>query len=177
MLSFTGNPADNSNANQIQTMRLREDPPPITPATRTSRKRKSPSSGTTNPPDAQPMPQQQQPPPPPPPMHPHALPPMMVPHPHMPGAPPLHPGYHYDFTPGGLPPPNPPPPADQQQPSPQGGSNAGGRTLSNSKRAEQNRKAQRAFRERRDQLSARLTHLVSRSEQRSDRSNPDMSKH
>lgn len=69
-------------------------------------------------------------------------------------------GYQYsaptDFSPGGIPPPQQP----QQQPSPgneqsnqqqQGGTGPGGRVLSNSKRAEQNRKAQRAFRERRDQ--------------------------
>lgn len=72
---------------------------------------------------------------------------------------PLPPGYAYaapaDYTPGGLPPgaiPGPHPNMAQQpqpQQSPQGG--ATGRTLSNSKRAEQNRKAQRAFRERRDQ--------------------------
>ncbi|THU95360.1 hypothetical protein K435DRAFT_576340, partial [Dendrothele bispora CBS 962.96] len=62
-----------------------------------------------------------------------------------------------DYTPAGLPPP-PPPPAPTAQPGePQQsaqsspGTAPGGRVLSNSKRAEQNRKAQRAFRERRDQ--------------------------
>lgn len=66
-----------------------------------------------------------------------------------------------DYTPGGLPQgiPGQPSanavaqPAQQNRPasaSSPGASN-GGRTLSNSKRAEQNRKAQRAFRERRDQ--------------------------
>ncbi|PPQ65020.1 hypothetical protein CVT26_015729 [Gymnopilus dilepis] len=44
-----------------------------------------------------------------------------------------------------------PPPSQQQQQGQAGNQNAGSRTLSTSKRAEQNRKAQRAFRERRDQ--------------------------
>ncbi|KAH9948672.1 hypothetical protein B0H21DRAFT_655750, partial [Amylocystis lapponica] len=77
------------------------------------------------------------------------------PPPHL-GGPPLPPGYQYppgDYTPGGLPPPPPPPhpqaPMSPDQLDAQGG--AAGRTLSQSKRAEQNRKAQRAFRERRDQ--------------------------
>lgn len=74
----------------------------------------------------------------------------------MPGT--IPPGYPYapsDYTPGGMPqPPHPgvqiphPPPGQQPPQSQQ----AATRTLSNSKRAEQNRKAQRAFRERRDQL-------------------------
>ncbi|OBZ70911.1 AP-1-like transcription factor YAP6 [Grifola frondosa] len=72
------------------------------------------------------------------------------------------PHYQYpptDYTPGGMPPPpphpqgpppgHPIPPMQGEEQSP-GGSSAG-RTLSQSKRAEQNRKAQRAFRERRDQ--------------------------
>ena len=150
---FAANPADSTNANAIQTMRLREDPPPIIPAQRTSRKRKSPPS---NPTESQPLPQQQPPPPPhQPPMH-HGLPPMIV---HsLTGPPPLPPGYHYaDFTPGGMPPPNPQPSLEQQNQSQSG--SAAGRALSGSKRAEQNRKAQRAFRERRDQLSIGLTHL------------------
>jgi hypothetical protein len=111
-------------------MRLRDDPPPITPASRSSRKRKSPSNNA-DPPSA--TIQHVLPPP-------HAL---------------MHPipGYSYppaDYTPGGLPPgqPQPPPPSGPLQPPHSPGS---GRTLSQSKRAEQNRKAQRAFRERRDQ--------------------------
>ncbi|KAG6820983.1 hypothetical protein H0H93_008612 [Arthromyces matolae] len=80
--------------------------------------------------------------------HPHVLPPMIHP---------LPPGYPYpDFTPGGLPPPPPPPqqqqpPQDQPSPTSAAAAAANPRPLSNSKRAEQNRKAQRAFRERRDQ--------------------------
>ena len=112
-------------------MRLRDDPPPITPASRSSRKRKSPSNNADPPPSA--TLQHVLPPP-------HAL---------------MHPipGYSYppaDYTPGGLPPgqPQPPPPSGPLQPPHSPGS---GRTLSQSKRAEQNRKAQRAFRERRDQ--------------------------
>ncbi|KAL6305227.1 hypothetical protein BKA93DRAFT_731626 [Sparassis latifolia] len=76
------------------------------------------------------------------------------PPPHL-GGPPIPHGYQYpptDFTSGGIPPslqPQPPP-APPQQPDQQGGTSVG-RTLSQSKRAEQNRKAQRAFRERRDQ--------------------------
>jgi len=56
-----------------------------------------------------------------------------------------------------LPPPHPlapPPPPTEEQRSPSNGtgtSSGTARTLSQSKRAEQNRKAQRAFRERRDQ--------------------------
>ncbi|KAG6899977.1 hypothetical protein C0993_004745 [Termitomyces sp. T159_Od127] len=69
----------------------------------------------------------------PPALH-HVLPPMI--HPHA-----LPPGYPYpDFAPAPL-----PPHPDAPQPS------QPARALSNSKRAEQNRKAQRAFRERRDQ--------------------------
>ncbi|KAJ6586855.1 hypothetical protein DFH09DRAFT_236231 [Mycena vulgaris] len=67
----------------------------------------------------------------------------------------LPPGYQYstDFSPGGLPAPNPSATQDDpqhQSQSPPPNSQAG-RALSSSKRAEQNRKAQRAFRERRDQ--------------------------
>ncbi|KAG5650622.1 hypothetical protein H0H81_011626 [Sphagnurus paluster] len=147
MLGYTANANANDPANgNIHTIRLREDPPPITPAQRPSRKRKSPPDPA--PAQDQPQPQPQpQPPPPPPPIH-HVLPPMMPHHPMQPG-PPI-PGY-YDFTPGGMQHP-PPPGAD---PSPQNASpppnSAAGRALSSSKRAEQNRKAQRAFRERRDQ--------------------------
>lgn len=81
----------------------------------------------------------------------------MIVHP-MPGGPPLPHGYHYaDFTPGGMPPPNSQPSPDQQD----GQNSIAGRALSNSKRAEQNRKAQRAFRERRDQLRTGLTDPIS----------------
>ncbi|KAF9446389.1 hypothetical protein P691DRAFT_803990 [Macrolepiota fuliginosa MF-IS2] len=132
-------------------MRLRDDPPPITPPTRSTRKRKTPPAAGDQ--------VQVQPPPPPPPQQPmqHVLPP---PHALMhPLQGPLPPGYPYatpaDYTPGGLPPGAiPPHPNMAQQPQPQQpSSQAGstGRALSNSKRAEQNRKAQRAFRERRDQ--------------------------
>ncbi|OCH88254.1 hypothetical protein OBBRIDRAFT_734765 [Obba rivulosa] len=86
---------------------------------------------------------------------------MQPPPPHL--GPPMP--YQYapaDYTPGGMPPPPPhpqgpppphggPPQEQQQPPSPQSQSGGAGRTLSQSKRAEQNRKAQRAFRERRDQ--------------------------
>ncbi|TBU61665.1 hypothetical protein BD310DRAFT_776434, partial [Dichomitus squalens] len=88
----------------------------------------------------------------------------MHPPPHMAGHPMPHPYAPYppppgDFSPGGMPPhPGAPPPGhpggpppQQQQEQPRSGSASGGRTLSQSKRAEQNRKAQRAFRERRDQ--------------------------
>ncbi|KAF8744932.1 hypothetical protein AX14_012757 [Amanita brunnescens Koide BX004] len=120
-------------------MRLRDDPPPITPAPRTSRKRKSPSSHNVDPlPPSVSQPIQ------------HVLPP---PHALMHPLPGPLPGYSYppaDYTPGGLPPgqPQPAPPSGPQQAPHSPGS---GRTLSQSKRAEQNRKAQRAFRERRDQ--------------------------
>jgi hypothetical protein len=141
---------------QQPTMRLRDSSAPITPAARSSRKRKTPPSVNA---DAA---QQNQPPQ-------HVLPPPhALVHPsHMQGPPPLPPGYAYapaDYTPGGLPPPHPsqlrPPPGPEQQPENQSAptSSATGRALSNSKRAEQNRKAQRAFRERRDQyVSIRLS--------------------
>ncbi|KAI0745986.1 hypothetical protein C8Q76DRAFT_596162, partial [Earliella scabrosa] len=85
----------------------------------------------------------------------HPPPPHLAGHP-MPYPYPPPPG---DFTPGGMPPPHPgaPPPGHPGGPPPpppqpdQARSNSSGRTLSQSKRAEQNRKAQRAFRERRDQ--------------------------
>ncbi|KAF8348069.1 hypothetical protein F5887DRAFT_880737 [Amanita rubescens] len=120
-------------------MRLRDDPPPITPAPRNSRKRKSPSNNLDPPPPS--ASQQIQ----------HVLPP---PHALMHPIPGPLPGYSYppaDYTPGGLPPgqsPHSAPPSATQQVLSTTGS---GRTLSQSKRAEQNRKAQRAFRERRDQ--------------------------
>ncbi|KAH9963823.1 hypothetical protein BC827DRAFT_92812 [Russula dissimulans] len=137
----------------IQTMRIRQDPPSVTPSQTRSRKRKSPP-GT----DAL----QSVPPPPPPATMQHTLPPAhtLVPPPHLPGI-------AYQYPPGdystGLPPHPlaPPPPTDpsqEQRPQTQpsngmtASSTAGTtRTLSQSKRAEQNRKAQRAFRERRDQ--------------------------
>ncbi|EMD37720.1 hypothetical protein CERSUDRAFT_83459 [Gelatoporia subvermispora B] len=80
---------------------------------------------------------------------------MQPPPPHL--GPPMP--YQYaptDYTPGGMPPPHPqgpPPPHPGPMPEqqPQSQQAGGGRTLSQSKRAEQNRKAQRAFRERRDQ--------------------------
>jgi hypothetical protein len=141
----------------IQSLRLRDDPPPITPTPRNSRKRKTPPSviGDQTP---QQQPQQQH--------HQHSTPPIatvqhslppahsMVQHPptHMQPHP-LPQGYQYDYSPGGMPipPPNQPSnPADHEQ-SQSPPNSAAGRTLSSSKRAEQNRKAQRAFRERRDQ--------------------------
>ncbi|KZT21354.1 hypothetical protein NEOLEDRAFT_1024080, partial [Neolentinus lepideus HHB14362 ss-1] len=89
-------------------------------------------------------------------------PPHALVHPHMPPPP----GYQYleypPPPPGAqpiqmvVPQPQPPqggqpPPAGSQSPTGAGsGGEGGGRTLSQSKRAEQNRKAQRAFRERRD---------------------------
>ncbi|KAJ7593853.1 hypothetical protein C8J56DRAFT_925321 [Mycena floridula] len=117
----------------VQTMRLRDDPPAITPANRTSRKRKSPPSNTS---DLQQSPQSLQ---------------QLVP----PGHPMMHPlppaGFQYnpaDFSSDGMP-LQPPPQQSQSPPAEQG--TPQGRALSQSKRAEQNRKAQRAFRERRDQ--------------------------
>jgi hypothetical protein len=143
MLSFTTDAAQN-----VQPMRLRDDPPPITQPARPSKKRKSPPTTADSQKQNQP-PQQQQPQPiqvlPPP----HAL---MHP---MSGQ--IPPGYPYatDYTPGGMPqPPHPGvpiPQQGQQPPQSQSQQSAASRTLSNSKRAEQNRKAQRAFRERRDQ--------------------------
>lgn len=76
------------------------------------------------------------------------------------GPPPLPPGYQYvssEYPPGAIPqmPPAPPPTqapiSGPDSPTSQGGNANANRTLSQSKRAEQNRKAQRAFRERRDQ--------------------------
>ncbi|KAI0779396.1 hypothetical protein C8Q74DRAFT_689099 [Fomes fomentarius] len=148
----------------FQTLRLRDDPPTVTqPAPRASRKRKSPATAPTDtgppPPPGPPNPAAMHPPPGT--IQPHALPPphtlMHPPPPHLAGHPmsypyPPPPG---DFTPGGMPPhPGPPPgppgglPLQAQQDQ---RANSAGRTLSQSKRAEQNRKAQRAFRERRDQ--------------------------
>lgn len=133
-------PSQSTNGQTIaQTMRLREDPPAITPPSRNPRKRKSPSTTTPDSaqsqPVTQPQPQQLQ----------HVLPP---PHTIMHQLPPgAMPPYQYaDYSPGGMPPPPPNP-----QPEQSGSASSGQRALSSSKRAEQNRKAQRAFRERRDQ--------------------------
>lgn len=165
MLAFSGNaPIDQqqqqnnssqqSNVqqqNQIQgQMRLREEVSSINPVTRNTRKRKSPSSN--NPTDQPP----QLPPPPPQQMLHHLPPPHAMIH-SMQGGP-MPPHYPYaDYTPGGMPPNPPQPSQDPSQQSPT--SAASGRALSSSKRAEQNRKAQRAFRERRDQLV--LTYQIS----------------
>ncbi|KAG6896470.1 hypothetical protein C0992_008058 [Termitomyces sp. T32_za158] len=122
MLGFSNNGEGNSTTNGLGTMRLGDDGP-LVPPQRTQRKRKSPPTAADQP---QPQPQ---------PIH-HVLPPMIHP---IQGHP-LPPGYPYpDFAPAPLP------------PHPDQSSAAQGRALSNSKRAEQNRKAQRAFRERRDQ--------------------------
>ncbi|KAK0241891.1 hypothetical protein EDD85DRAFT_820801 [Armillaria nabsnona] len=133
-------PGQSTNGQTLaQTMRLREDPPAITPPSRNPRKRKSPSTTTPDSAQSQPVtqsqPQQLQ----------HVLPP---PHTIMHQLPPgAMPPYQYaDYSPGGMPPPPPNPQADQS-----GSASSGQRALSSSKRAEQNRKAQRAFRERRDQ--------------------------
>ncbi|KIM69817.1 hypothetical protein SCLCIDRAFT_55254, partial [Scleroderma citrinum Foug A] len=126
-------------------------PPATTTATRKTRKRKAPPTTATAPPQQQHLPL-----PPPPGMHlgqillpPHAL------------VPPGMPPHIYQYAPPEYTQPPPPPPhsqGDQQQAinsdhsgesSPKTG--PGGRQLCQSKRAEQNRKAQRAFRERRDQ--------------------------
>ncbi|KAK7035520.1 hypothetical protein VNI00_011813 [Paramarasmius palmivorus] len=144
-------------------MRLRDEIPQINqPAQRNGRKRKSPPTNPETPqPPPPPQPQQQQPPPQSTAPHnlQHVLPAHLMAHP-FPFAGPA-PGT--DYTPAGIPPqpgqPGPPPEAQQQQPPQQqqsptqqtSAAAAGGRALSNSKRAEQNRKAQRAFRERRDQ--------------------------
>ncbi|KDR75438.1 hypothetical protein GALMADRAFT_249497 [Galerina marginata CBS 339.88] len=149
MLSFTSSPDGSQN---IQTMRLRDDPPPITQPQRPAKKRKTPPTIVADqqqPPAQQQQQQQQQlqhvlPPPPHPLMHP------------IPG--PIPPGFPYapaDYTPGGMPAgPHQGLPIQQQQQPAQSQSpppNGSQRALSSTKRAEQNRKAQRAFRERRDQ--------------------------
>ncbi|KAG8900379.1 hypothetical protein FRB99_006102 [Tulasnella sp. 403] len=136
-----------------------------------SKKRKTPptapevNSGdegrTQHSPQPNPPPQPQLSHPPPPPHHPH--------HPHPQGQP-MHPSFHFQVPPGYvpvMPVPVGAPVATQAQPpevssSPTPGQTAsGGRILNNSKRAEQNRKAQRAFRERRD---AHVKALESRSQ-------------
>ncbi|KAJ7188339.1 hypothetical protein C8R46DRAFT_17892 [Mycena filopes] len=108
---------------------------PPAPAPRASRKRKTPPTNT-DPNDLQNV------------QH------MIHPIQPIPGTmPPGYGPYQTDFSPGGMP-QNPPAPQDdsQQQPSQSPPPNSqAGRALSSSKRAEQNRKAQRAFRERRDQ--------------------------
>ncbi|KIJ18735.1 hypothetical protein PAXINDRAFT_167286 [Paxillus involutus ATCC 200175] len=162
-------------------MRLRDDPQP-TPqnpstsqsaqppqqqqtapsTTRTTRKRKSPPSTPSGP----------QPPPPPQPQHPplpaiHIA--QMLPPPHalMPpgmGHPPPPPMYQYappDYSQPPPPHPHPEQVLNGDDPDLDDSPKNGGRQLSQSKRAEQNRKAQRAFRERRDQ---RVKALESRSQ-------------
>ncbi|KAF8499604.1 hypothetical protein F5888DRAFT_1611317 [Russula emetica] len=142
-------------------MRLRQDQPSVTQSQTRSRKRKSPPSADA----LQPVP----PPPPPATTMQHTLPPAhtLVPPPHLPGHVIPPPGYQYtpgEFSHAGLPPPHslahPPPTEAVQDQRPQSQPSNGAattntsganRTLSQSKRAEQNRKAQRAFRERRDQ--------------------------
>jgi len=126
--------SSNVNAAQMQASQdMHQQPPQSAP--RASRKRKTPPTN----PDPNPNPLQHM-------IHPiQTMPPGAIP-----------PTYQYttDFSPAGLPPQNPQVPQDdsqqQQSQSPPANSQAG-RTLSSSKRAEQNRKAQRAFRERRDQ--------------------------
>jgi len=140
-----------------QTLRLRDDPPPITPAApRNSRKRKTPPSVNNDQTSQQQSQQQHQHQTPPIATVQHSLPPThtMVhpPPPHM-QAHTLPQGYQYDYSTGGMPVPPAPDQSqvadhDQSQSPP---NTAAGRALSSSKRAEQNRKAQRAFRERRDQ--------------------------
>ncbi|KAI0085060.1 hypothetical protein BDY19DRAFT_909344 [Irpex rosettiformis] len=172
----------------FQTLRLRDEQPiiiaqPSQPAAsssvvttpRSGKKRKTPPTNTqapTNSQDGPPQPpppgMQHMPPGPPPPgvIAPHALmhsgPPPLPPH--LGGPPPPIHAYQYvpagDYTPGGMPPPGMVPPGQVQNGSPEPNQQGGqsGRQLSQSKRAEQNRKAQRAFRERRDQyLSGRVS--------------------
>ncbi|KAI0744169.1 hypothetical protein C8Q80DRAFT_1185394 [Daedaleopsis nitida] len=133
------NPPQPQPGGTFQTLRLRDDPPSVTQqAPRASRKRKSPATASADtgpaPPPGPPNPGAM-PPPPPVQMQPHALPPphtlIHPPPPHLAGHPMA-----------------PQPQSDQARAAMAA---AGGRTLSQSKRAEQNRKAQRAFRERRDQ--------------------------
>ena len=128
----------------MQTLRLRDEPPAINaaPTTTRSRKRKSPTSSS-------PLDQQQQPPSQQPPQH-------MLPPPHALQMAPLPPGFYQpaDYSTGNAMPSQQQPIDGQGQGQPQEGNSTpsgSARTLSNSKRAEQNRKAQRAFRERRDQ--------------------------
>ena len=150
MLSYTAVGQQSPDASQnIQTMRLRDDPPTITQ--RTSKKRKSPPNNSAEQSQQQPSQTQQ-----PPQQIQHVLPPPhALMHP-LPG--PIPSGFQYapaDYTPGGLPPnhahPHPGVPLQQQQQSQSPPPSSSNRALSSTKRAEQNRKAQRAFRERRDQ--------------------------
>ncbi|TFK68713.1 hypothetical protein BDN72DRAFT_858244 [Pluteus cervinus] len=126
----------------LQAMRLRDNPPAITPpAPRPSRKRKTPPNNESSqppPPQAGPQP------------IPHVLPPPHAMMHSLPGPLPPYPYPPADYTPAGLPPHPGPLPEGQPGQSPSQSPN-GGRALSMTKRAEQNRKAQRAFRERRDQ--------------------------
>ncbi|KAF8210165.1 hypothetical protein K438DRAFT_1809107 [Mycena galopus ATCC 62051] len=106
---------------------------PPQPAPRASRKRKTPPTN----PDPNPNPMQHM-------MHSiNAIPPGAIPQ--------TYQQYATDFSPAGLPPQNPSVPQDDQQGQSPPANSPSGRALSSSKRAEQNRKAQRAFRERRDQ--------------------------
>jgi hypothetical protein len=133
-----------SNANVAQMQANQEiHQQTVAPAPRTSRKRKTPP---TNP---EPNPIQ------------HMIHPIGT----MPGT--IPPGFQYntDFSPAGLPPQNPSASQDdaqqhQHSQSPPPNNSQTGRALSSSKRAEQNRKAQRAFRERRDQSVLHLFLLV-----------------
>ena len=122
-----------NDAHSTPVMRLRDDPQPSSQSStsRPSRKRKSPPSSTSAPPP------------------PHALIPPGMGHPPM-----------YQYAPPDyaqappLPPGEPSQSLNGQDADPNhDGSKSGGRQLSQSKRAEQNRKAQRAFRERRDQYA------------------------
>ncbi|KAJ6499367.1 hypothetical protein C8R45DRAFT_982199 [Mycena sanguinolenta] len=120
---------------QAQDIHPEIQPQPPQPAPRVSRKRKSPPTN----PDPNPSPMQHMI---------HAI--GSIP----PGAIPLgYQQYTSEYNPPGLPPQNAPgSPEDPQQQTQSASANpSSGRALSSSKRAEQNRKAQRAFRERRDQ--------------------------
>lgn len=160
MLQQQQQPSSNGPATSL--MQLRQEVPPA-PVVRAPRKRKSPpdtsvdKSQQQGPPPPQPQPQQLAqvnhavPPPGSYPPHPHSIPMAQYPYP--------PPG---DYASAGMPPPHMIPPhpgampqssmqqAQQQMQNPDG-SMRPSRQLSTSKRAEQNRKAQRAFRERRDQ--------------------------
>ncbi|KAJ7262245.1 hypothetical protein B0H12DRAFT_1104952 [Mycena haematopus] len=127
----------NAHAAQMQAQDIHQEihQQPSQPAPRASRKRKTPPTN----PDPNPNPMQ------------HiihaigAIPPGAIPQGYQ--------QYSADFNPAGLPPQNPPVSQDdsQQQSQSPPANSPSGRALSSSKRAEQNRKAQRAFRERRDQ--------------------------
>lgn len=128
-----------------QTMHLREDQPVLTPTTsRSSRKRKSSPSNNNDPPQIQSQAPQIQ------------VPRHLLQTPHtmmhsMQGPLPAYPYAPADYSPAGLPPDHSQVSDDIQQPGSQSPQNNNSRALGSSKRAEQNRKAQRAFRERRDQ--------------------------